>query len=117
MQILRVDATDPEPSIIERAAAVLTNGGLVAVPTETVYGLAADATNAAAVAKISAAKQRPVSDPLIVHIAATAELKDVAVDVPPLAYQLAKAFWPGPLTMVLRRSSSIPPSVSAGLDT
>lgn len=89
----------------------------MALPTETVYGLAADATNAAAVAKIFEAKQRPRTDPLIVHIASTAELPDIALDPPPLAHALAYAFWPGPLTMVLRRSPSIPPIVSAGLDT
>lgn len=117
MQVLRVDALHPDPSAIERAAVVLRQGGLVAIPTETVYGLAADATNAAAVAKIFEAKQRPRTDPLIVHISNTAELPDVALDPPPLAHALANAFWPGPLTMVLRRSSSIPPIVSAGLDT
>ena len=114
---LRVDAQHPDPLIIEQAAVVLRRGGLVALPTETVYGLAADATNAAAVAKIFEAKQRPRTDPLIVHISNTAELPHVAIDPPPLAHALAKAFWPGPLTMVLRRSPSIPPIVSAGLAT
>jgi len=116
-QIIRVDALHPDPSIIEQAAVVLRRGGLVALPTETVYGLAADATNAAAVAKIFEAKQRPRTDPLIVHISDTVELQGIALDPPPLAHALANAFWPGPLTMVLRRSPSIPPIVSAGLDT
>lgn len=89
----------------------------MALPTETVYGLAADATNAAAVAKIFVAKQRPTSDPLIVHIADASEMQRVALEPPPLAEALAKAFWPGPLTMVLCRASLIPPMVSAGLDT
>lgn len=117
MQVLVVDARHPDPSIIEQAAAVLRRGGLVALPTETVYGLAADATNADAVAKIFEAKKRPTTDPLIVHISDTAELQGVALDPPPLAGALANAFWPGPLTMVLNRASSIPPIVSAGLDT
>jgi len=117
MQVLVVDARHPDPSIIEQAAAVLRRGGLVALPTETVYGLAADATNADAVAKIFEAKKRPTTDPLIVHISDTAELQGVALDPPPLAGALANAFWPGTLTMVLNRASSIPPIVSAGLDT
>jgi L-threonylcarbamoyladenylate synthase len=89
----------------------------VAIPTETVYGLAADATNAVAVARIFEAKRRPTTDPLIVHISAAAELPGIVLDLPPLALTFANAFWPGPLTMVLRRSSLIPPIVSAGLDT
>lgn len=116
-QVLEVDARDPDPSIIELAAAVLRRGGLVALPTETVYGLAADATNAAAVARIFEAKQRPTTDPLIVHISDAEQVHGVAVDPPELASVLARAFWPGPLTMVLRRAPSIPPLVSAGLDT
>lgn len=116
-QLLTVDASHPDPAIIERAAAVLRRGGLVALPTETVYGLAANATNADAVARIFEAKQRPTTDPLIVHISDTSELHGVAVDTPPLADALASAFWPGPLTMVLRRASAIPPIVSAGLGT
>ncbi len=116
-RIFEVDARHPDPSIIEQAAAVLRRGGLVALPTETVYGLAADATNAEAVARIFQAKQRPTTDPLIVHVADASEMRRVALNPPPLAEALAKAFWPGPLTMVLRRASSIPPIVSAGLDT
>lgn len=116
-RILSVDKTEPESSVIETAAMVIRRGGLVAFPTETVYGLGADATSPAAVEKIFAAKQRPTSDPLIVHIADPKELDAVATNIPPLAHQLAGAFWPGPLTLVLERSSRIPPTVSAGLDT
>jgi L-threonylcarbamoyladenylate synthase len=116
-RVLTVSSTDPEPTVIDAAAAIVQCGGLVAFPTETVYGLGADATNADAVAKIFAAKQRPTSDPLIVHIADAAQLDSVAIHVPPLARKLADAFWPGPLTLVLKRGNLIPASVSAGLDT
>jgi len=116
-EVLAVDRTDPDPTKILRAAVAIAAGELVAFPTETVYGLGADATNAEAVAKIFAAKQRPTSDPLIVHISHQGEMDDIAVDIPPLARTLADAFWPGPLTLVLRRSPAIPAIVSAGLDT
>src|SRR5689334_24881882 len=99
--VLRVDPLNPEAKTIERAAATLLRGGLVAFPTETVYGLGANALDAAAVQRIFAAKGRPASDPLIVHIAALDQLNRVAVDVPALAQALAQAFWPGPLTLVL----------------
>jgi L-threonylcarbamoyladenylate synthase len=107
---------DPSPEI-ERAVAILRSGGLVAFPTETVYGLGADASNAEAVARIFAAKGRPADHPLIVHLASAAALGDWAVDVPPLAHAFAAACWPGPLTMVLRRSSRVPDAVTGGLPT
>jgi L-threonylcarbamoyladenylate synthase len=116
-EVLPVDKADPDPISVTIAAAHLRSGELVAFPTETVYGLGADATNAEAVAKIFAAKQRPASDPLIVHISGPGEMDNVAVDIPPLAHTLAEAFWPGPLTLVLRRADAIPAIVSAGLDT
>ncbi len=102
---------------IAEAAALLRAGRLVAFPTETVYGLGADATNAVAVAAIFTAKQRPLSDPLIVHIAELAALDAVACDIPPIAWELARRFWPGPLTLVLPRAASIPAIVAAGGDT
>ncbi|MBZ0290333.1 MAG: threonylcarbamoyl-AMP synthase, partial [Anaerolineae bacterium] len=92
-------------------------GGLVAFPTETVYGLGANATDAHAVSRIFEAKGRPASDPVIVHLYDLAQLEQVAVDIPALAYDLARRFWPGPLTFILRRGEAIPPNVSAGLDT
>ncbi|MCX7669187.1 MAG: L-threonylcarbamoyladenylate synthase [Anaerolineae bacterium] len=116
-QTLSVRSCDPEPEIIARAAAIVRGGGLVAFPTETVYGLGADALNAAAVARIFAAKGRPVYDPLIVHIASPAELGRVARDVPETARRLAERFWPGPLTLVLPRAAAVPTIVTAGLDT
>jgi L-threonylcarbamoyladenylate synthase len=110
-------ATDPSgaPSAaITRAAALLRAGGLVAFPTETVYGLGADATNPQAVQGIFRAKERPWSDPLIVHLADAAELGTVAAEIPPIATALAARFWPGPLTLVLPRAERVPAVVAAG---
>jgi L-threonylcarbamoyladenylate synthase len=103
---------------IADAAAILRKGGLVALPTETVYGLGADATNGVAVAAVFAAKGRPSFNPLIVHVGDVQEA-EALVDFTPSARALAKAFWPGPLTLVLRRTKVCPLSllVSAGLDT
>ncbi|MCU0890154.1 MAG: L-threonylcarbamoyladenylate synthase [Sandarakinorhabdus sp.] len=108
----------PDPAGIAAAADVLRAGGLVAVPTETVYGLAARADDGAAVAGIYAAKGRPSFNPLIVHVADMAQAETLA-DVPPLARQLAARFWPGPLTLVLPRRAAAPVAslVTAGLDT
>src|SRR5215212_7365191 len=114
---IRVDPTAPDAAAIQQAAEILLRGGLVAFPTETVYGLGANALDAAAVQRIFVAKGRPASDPLIVHIAALNQLDSVAEDVPALAQRLAQAFWPGPLTLVLKRRPTIPPNVSAGRDT
>lgn len=99
---------------LAEAAAVLRAGGLVAFPTETVYGLGADATNAAAVAGIFAAKQRPFSDPLIVHIANSEALSTCAQQIPETAWLLAERFWPGPLTLIVPRGDAIPTQVTAG---
>ncbi|TWI66135.1 L-threonylcarbamoyladenylate synthase [Pseudoduganella lurida] len=99
------------------AAARLEAGGLVAFPTETVYGLGADAENPAAVAAIYAAKGRPQDHPVIVHVAPGADLDYWAADVPDEARLLAGAFWPGPLTMIVKRHAHIPDAVSGGQDT
>jgi L-threonylcarbamoyladenylate synthase len=115
--VLSVDPAEPDPAALVRAAAVLRRGDLVAFPTETVYGLGANALDAAAVAKIFVAKGRPAADPLIVHLAIPAQLGDVARQIPPLAHELAAAFWPGPLTLVLRRQPAVPTNVTAGRDT
>jgi L-threonylcarbamoyladenylate synthase len=111
---LAADVPAEAASAIAEAARLLRAGQLVAFPTETVYGLGADATNAEAVAGIFAAKQRPLSDPLIVHIADLAEASRVVADFPEVARELARRFWPGPLTLVLPRAASIPPIVAAG---
>lgn len=102
---------------VAAAAALLKEGRLVGLPTETVYGLAADATNADAVLSIYAAKERPADNPLIVHIAELEEMYHVAASVSEAALKLAHAFWPGPLTIILPRGKNIPAVVSAGLDT
>lgn len=99
---------------LEEAAHILRGGGLVAFPTETVYGLGADATNPSAVADIFAAKERPYSDPLIVHLASASALAHVATEVPDEAHMLAERFWPGPLTLILPRAEAIPAVVAAG---
>jgi L-threonylcarbamoyladenylate synthase len=102
---------------VSAAVAVLRQGGLVGLPTETVYGLAGDAFRPMTVARIFAAKNRPEFDPLIVHLATAAELPRVARDVPAAAKKLADRFWPGPLTLVLPRQPEVPDLVTSGLDT
>jgi L-threonylcarbamoyladenylate synthase len=111
------DLKESDQAGIEAAARALEAGRLVALPTETVYGLGADAENPAAVAAIYAAKGRPQDHPVIVHVAPGAELDYWATDIPSEARQLADAFWPGPLTMILKRAPHIPDAVSGGQDT
>jgi L-threonylcarbamoyladenylate synthase len=107
----------PDESAIEYAAHILKNGGLVAIPTETVYGLAANAYDPEAVSKIFAVKGRPQDNPLIVHISDFNMLSPLVSDIPEEARRLSEAFWPGPLAMVLFKSRAVPDIVSAGLDT
>jgi L-threonylcarbamoyladenylate synthase len=114
-RVLRVDAVQPEPAVIEEAAAAIRNGQLVAFPTETVYGLGANALDPAAVAKIFEAKDRPATDPLIVHLAHIGQLSMCASHVPPAARKLGLAFWAGPLTIILPKKPQVPDSVTAGL--
>lgn len=102
---------------IKYAASLINTGEVVGMPTETVYGLAADATNEDAVKKIFAAKGRPCDNPLIVHICRFDMVYDIASSVPELAYKLAEKFWPGPLTMIMPKSDNIPLVTSGGLDT
>ncbi len=102
---------------ISRAGEILKNGGVVGIPTETVYGLAANALDENAVAKIFTAKGRPSDNPLIVHIADFDDIYKLAKDVPKEAVLLANKFWPGPLTIILKSLDTVPKSVSAGLDT
>ncbi len=103
--------------LIERAAEILISGGIVAVPTETVYGLAASAFSDEAIKKVFSAKGRPQDNPLIVHISDAEMLSEIAADIPKKALELANKFWPGPLTMVLSKNEKICESVSAGLST
>jgi L-threonylcarbamoyladenylate synthase len=105
------------PSAIDEAAEVLRRGGLVAFPTETVYGLGADASDARAVRRIYQAKGRPPSHPVIVHLASAGQIGDWAATVPDDARAVAEAFWPGPLTLVLPRRSSVPDEVTGGTET
>lgn len=102
---------------IEIAAQILRDGGLVAFPTETVYGLGADASNPAAVRKIFVTKRRPSDHPVIVHIADASELKHWAAQVPNAAWVLAEKFWPGPLTLVLKRAGHVSDLITGGQDT
>jgi L-threonylcarbamoyladenylate synthase len=116
-RIIRVDPKRPQESLIEQAASVIRSGGLVAFPTETVYGLGADAMSEQAVRKIFEAKQRPADNPLIVHISSRQMLSTVADCVSSKAEVLIEKFWPGPLTLVFKRKPEVAPSVSAGLPT
>lgn len=100
-----------------KAIELLKHGEVVAIPTETVYGLAADARNESSIAKIYATKQRPANNPLIVHIASSAQVADWASEFPPLAQKLAHAFWPGPLTLVLPARAEVSQTVRAGEPT
>jgi L-threonylcarbamoyladenylate synthase len=113
-ELISVNPTYPEPDVIARAAAVLRAGGLVAFPTETVYGLGADATNPEAVRRIFAVKGRPANNPLIVHVADTLAVRVVAVGWADAAARLAEHYWPGPLTLVLPRGPAIPDEITAG---
>lgn len=106
-----------DEAAIARAAGLLRQGELVAFPTETVYGLGADAANPDAVAKLFALKGRPATHPVIVHLADAAQLDAWAADVPEAARKLAAAFWPGPLTLVLKRAPAVPDAVTGGQDT
>lgn len=102
---------------VSTASEILKNGGIVAIPTETVYGLAASAYSDSAIKAVFEAKGRPQDNPLIVHISDLEMLKCVARDIPDVAYECAKRFWPGPFTMVLPKGKKIADSVSGGLDT
>ena len=114
MTILRVESTPGVPDIPTVAVETLRQGGLIAFPTETVYGLGADATNAEAVRRIFAAKGRPSHNPLIVHLAEPSDAPNWTADWPEVAGRLAAKFWPGPLTLVAAHDGRFPPEVTAG---
>jgi len=116
-KVLTINRDCPEENLLRDAAAVLRDGGLVAFPTETVYGLGANGLSGDACKKIFAAKGRPSDNPLILHIANLHQVEALTRDVPAVFYQLAEAFWPGPLTMILPKSDRVPDAVSAGLAT
>jgi len=104
-------------SLIREAAQIIKRGGIVAFPTETVYGLGANAFNPLAVARVFEVKKRPYFDPLIVHVARSADLEKLAVEIPSDVKKLIERFWPGPLTVVLRKKEEVPDIVTAGLST
>ncbi len=114
-RVLSIHPEEPDAALIEEAAELLRKGELVVFPTETVYGLGADATQTQAVERIFTAKGRPFSDPLIVHIADRDEWQSLVSTIPPVALQLAQAFWPGPLTLILPASQKVPKLITAGL--
>lgn len=115
-RILRV-VNELEKEKIKEAAKIIAEGGLVAFPTETVYGLGADGKSPLAAQKIYEAKGRPSDNPLIVHIAQIEQLEDWGKDIPESAYKLAERFWPGPLTMVVKKQPSVPLETTGGLPT
>ena len=115
MKTLVLSAMESDTTRI--AADIIKSGELVAIPTETVYGLGADGLNPAAVAKIFEAKGRPQDNPLILHICGAEQIETFCHDVPQAAYELAKRFWPGPLTMVLPARDIVPKCTTAGLST
>src|SRR5438552_518068 len=112
--VLAVDPVHPEPAVIGRAAGVIRAGGLVAFPTETVYGLGANALDPVAVARIFEAKGRPATNPIIVHVADVAQALNVAAAWPETAAKLAARFWPGPLTLVMPKRPEVSDIVTAG---
>ncbi len=116
-KVIKIDRKHIEKEAFAEAGEILRNGGLVAFPTETVYGLGGDGLNPEASKKIYAAKGRPSDNPLIIHIADVDDIKKLAVDIPESAWKLAEKFWPGPMTMILNRSDIVPKETTGGLDT
>lgn len=116
-EIIRIEENNIDEEAIGRAGQIIRAGGLVAFPTETVYGLGGDALNASSSEKIYAAKGRPSDNPLIVHIAGMDALSLLVKEIPEAAYKLAEKFWPGPLTMIFHKSDRVPKRTTGGLDT
>ncbi len=116
-KILKVDPINPKPELLSEAIAVLASGGLVAFPTETVYGLGADAFNSNAVSMIFKVKGRPIDNPLIVHVDSIQMLEEIVEEVPSNVLHVLKRAWPGPLTVVLKKKPVVPDVVTAGLPT
>jgi len=115
--VLKVDAQQPDIEKVRVAARIIRKGGLVAFPTETVYGLGADALNPTAVLALFEAKKRPLDNPPIVHVENISDVYRLATQIPPNADKLMRAFWPGPLTLVFKRSETVPDVTVAGLGT
>ena len=115
--IIKMDAENIDDRSIEKCAEILRMGGIVAFPTETVYGLGADALNPKAINKIFAAKGRPPDNPLIVHISKTKDILLLVKEIPEKAYEVMEEFWPGPLTLIFKKSNIVPHETSGGLST
>ena len=115
-EVVSMDAKHPDKEAIKRAGQILQNGGLVAFPTETVYGLGADALNEHAAQKIYAAKGRPSDNPLIIHITSMDDLAKITSSIPESAKVIADKYWPGPLTMIFDKSGIVPYGTTGGLD-
>ncbi len=116
-KVVKINRIQPNPGAIYEAGNIIKSGGLVAFPTETVYGLGGDAFNPDSSRKIYEAKGRPSDNPLIVHISNITDIDAVATDIPAQAYELAARFWPGPLTMILKKRPELPKETTGGLDT
>jgi len=116
-KLVAIDPNQPDPELILKAANLIKAGELVAFPTETVYGLGADAFNPKAVVKIFKAKKRPEDNPLIVHISDLKQLKDIVANIPKTAKVFMKVHWPGPLSIVFNKNKNLPPQTTAGLNT
>lgn len=116
-KVIKIDREHPDKELLREAGRLLKEGALVAFPTETVYGLGGDGLQETAAERIYAAKGRPSDNPLILHIAEVSDIEKLAVDIPELAYRMAERFWPGPLTMILKKSELVPYATTGGLDT
>lgn len=116
-KIINIDKDNIEDRLLDKAIEVINQGGLVAFPTETVYGLGANGLNEDSVRKIFHAKERPADNPLILHIYDIAQVSILTDEIPPIALECMKRFWPGPLTMIFRKSHLVPDIISAGLET
>ena len=116
-KVITIDQTSIDEEVLRQAGKVIKNGGLVAFPTETVYGLGGDALNKESSRKIYEAKGRPSDNPLIIHVCSMEDLKPIVEEIPETVYRLAEAFWPGPLTIILKKSHLVPKETTGGLDT
>ncbi len=116
-KVIKIDRKNISKESFKEAGDIINAGGLVAFPTETVYGLGGNALDPEASKKIYAAKGRPSDNPLIVHIADAKDIEKLAVDIPDLAWKLADRFWPGPMTMILKKADIVPKTTTGGLDT
>lgn len=116
-KVITIDHNAMDLEVLQEAGKIIQSGGLVAFPTETVYGLGGDALNKESSRKIYEAKGRPSDNPLIVHICALEDLKPIVKEIPEDVYRLAEAFWPGPLTIIMKKSDLVPKETTGGLDT